>query len=567
MPVIQLRTPADYFGINEAPQQPLFQASQSVDPDIAFHRQMVGLRQQRPLAQAQAIQNQYSTIFNNAEKLRLEQQAAKEAEQAVSALAGLTPEVDDYITQRQEIQRQFPNAMLDPRVQRIVDDNDRMFSSRQAAIAKQQEDMMKRREELQVMGVPPDMAEKAAQSRDATAQLKFQYGKGSAKDITGQAMKEDLELLESSIKDMVDEGTNEIQNKDGTFSPSPEFQRLTEERKRLRDELRGFYQGKYRPATTEPAAKETEKVVTPPSPTSFMDTMKKGATQAPTGEGAVPSLTLQEEIEDINSIADDPNALIEAVRSGNRSAEAKKVALEKLKEFQKKLPTFEFKTGTPEQISDIKRNISGLVEEAKSEIELEPFRQEVNKAWTTEKKNMQSQIKDFAKALGVSPDLAESWLAQNVTYTTEFDPTSDAMPRKIAIRDYFDEYLQNRVGKSLRDEADIISRLSSNKYADKLGIGKSKLAKGLVSQVLAPFIGPFAYSDEVNIAPSKGPTYGRMLDAYLGEKFPNQGDNQGQPTSAVANITTEAEFDALPIGAKFRFGDGEIRTKERERKK
>ena len=83
MPVIQLRTPADYFGINEAPQQPLFQASQNVDPDIAFHRQMVGLRQQRPLAQAQAIQNQYSTIFNNAEKLRLEQQAAREAEQAV----------------------------------------------------------------------------------------------------------------------------------------------------------------------------------------------------------------------------------------------------------------------------------------------------------------------------------------------------------------------------------------------------------------------------------------------------------------------------------------------------
>lgn len=267
MPVIQLRTPADYFGINEAPQQPLFQASQNVDPDIAFHRQMVGLRQQRPLAQAQAIQNQYSTIFNNAEKLRLEQQAAREAEQAVSSLVGIKPESDTYLQQKADIQRQFPLASLDPRVQRIFQDNDDIYRSRQSAIAKQQEDMMKRREELQVMGVPPDMAEKAAQSRDATAQLKFQYGKGSAKDITSQAMKEDFELLDASIKDMIDEGTNEIQNEDGTFSPSPEFQRLTEERKRLRDELRGFYQGKYRPAATASATKEVEKPVATPTMT------------------------------------------------------------------------------------------------------------------------------------------------------------------------------------------------------------------------------------------------------------------------------------------------------------
>lgn len=415
------------------------------------------------------------------------------------------------------------------------------------------------------MGVPPDIAEKAAQSRDATAQLKFKYDKGGG----GGLHTERYKLLKDSVENARKAYSTAYDNMREDDAASVEKLKTVESRLGKLEADLAAEEDRLLDASapTASAAKEPATPAAAAAPTPFMDTMKKGAGQAPTGEGAVPSITLQEEIEDINSIADDPNALIEAVRSGNRSAEAKKVALEKLKEFQKKLPTFEFKTGTPEQISDIKRNISSLVEEAKSEIELEPFRQEVNKAWTTEKKNMQSQIKDFAKALGVSPDLAESWLAQNVTYATEFDPTSDAMPRKIAIRDYFDEYLQNRVGKSLRDEADIISRLSSNKYADKLGIGKSKLAKGLVSQVLAPFIGPFAYSDEVNIAPSKGPTYGRMLDAYLGEKFPNQGDNQGQPTSAVANITTEAEFDALPIGAKFRFGDGEIRTKERERKK
>jgi len=522
MPVIQLRTPADYFGINEAPQQPLFQASQSVDPDIAFHRQMVGLRQQRPLAQAQAIQNQYSTIFNNAEKLRLEQQAAKEAEQAVSSLVGVKPESDTYLQQKADIQRQFPLASLDPRVQRIFQDNDEIYRSRQSAIAKQQEDMMKRREELQVMGVPPDIAEKAAQSRDATAQLKFQYGKGSAKDITGQAMKEDLELLEASIKDMIDEGTNEIQNKDGTFSPSPEFQRLTEERKRLRDDLRRFHQGKYRPATNEPAAKEpatpAAAVPTPPSPSGIQVKQPRKP-------------TTEEQVAAVKQLTDNPTALMQVIRSSD-SIEAKKEALSKLQEFQKKLPTFQFQSGTPEEIDFIRRNLPNMVNEAKEVIDLEPFKQEVNKAWTTEKNNMASQIKDFAKALNVSPSLVEYWLANNVRYKTEGDPLSDAPARDISIREYFDEYLQNRVGKSLGEEADIMSRFSGSKYASKLGIGNKTLAKALFTQALAPFLGPLA--DDV--APGgKGPTYEKMLDAYLDEKL-NLKPNPVAPQNGNANV-------------------------------
>lgn len=525
MPVSFLRTPADYLGINEAPQQPLFQQTnalqQGADDAMGFFNQMVGLRQQRPLAQAQAIQNQYSTIFNNAEKLRLEQQAAREAEQAVSALAGLTPEVDDYITQRQEIQRQFPNAMLDPRVQRIVDDNDRMFSARQSSLAKQQEDMMKRREELQILGVPPDMAEKAAQSRDATAQLKFQYSKGSAKDITGQAMKEDLELTDSRIKRMVDAGTDVIQNEDGTVSPNPKFQSLVEKSDRLFEELSGFYQGKYRPATTAPVAQEA---VTPPA---------APAPDQPSGiqvkQPRKP--TTEEQIAAVKQLTDNPTALMQVIRSDG-GIEAKKEALSKLQEFQKKLPTFQFQSGTPEEIDFIRRNLPNMVNEAKEVIDLEPFKQEVNKAWTTEKNNMASQIKDFAKALNVSPSLVEYWLANNVRYKTEGDPLSDAPARDISIREYFDEYLQNRVGKSLREEADIMSRFSGSKYASRLGIGNKTLAKALFTQALAPFLGPLAG----DVAPGgKGPTYEKMLDAYLDEKL-NLKPNPVAPQNGDANV-------------------------------
>lgn len=266
MPVIQLRTPADYFGINEAPQQPLFQQTNALqrgaDEEMKFFNQMVGLRQQRPLAQAQAIQNQYSTIFNNAEKLRLEQQAAREAEQAVSALAGLTPEVDDYITQRQEIQRQFPNAMLDPRVQRIVDDNDRMFSARQSSLAKQQQEAENRRARLFGAGATPQQVEAAYQSPDATAQLEFQLGKGGGGGLDTERYK----LLKDSVENARKAYSTAYENMQEGDTASIERLKAAESRLgKLETDLAAEEDRLLYPPTT--VAKET--VQAPPPPPSI----------------------------------------------------------------------------------------------------------------------------------------------------------------------------------------------------------------------------------------------------------------------------------------------------------
>lgn len=404
--------------------------------------------------------------------------------------------------------------------------------------------------ELVKAGVPLAKIDQTKDYSPVEFQDLINQNTAQSRDPRMASMEKYLDYLQKQEESLISSQLDQIPNPQASdkdpsipkFIPSPEFLEIQKEKSDIGSQYRNLMRSQFAPKEQKAAANITSPAAMGGAPVPFMDTMKKGAGQAPKVDEVIPPITLQEELEDIKSISDDPNALIEVVRSGSRSPEAKKAALEKLKEFQRKLPTFEFKTGTPEQISEIKRNISGMVEEAKSEIELEPFKQEVNKAWTTEKKNMQSQIKDFAKAIGVSPELAESWLAQNVTYTTEFDPTSDAMPRKVAIRDYFDEYLQNRVGKSLRDEADIITRLSGNKYASKLGIGKSKLAKGLISQVLAPFIGPFAYSEAANIAPEKGPTYGRMLDAYLGEKF---GQNQPTASNSVAPAVKPSNIKSI----------------------
>lgn len=271
MPVSFLRTPADYLGINEAPQKPLFQQTNALQQGAAdemnFFNQMVGLRQQRPLAQAQAIQNQYSTIFNNAEKLRLEQQAAREAEQAVSALAGLTPEVDDYIAQRQEIQRQFPNAMLDPRVQRIVDDNDRMFTSRQSSLTKQQQEAADRRAKLFGMGATPQQVEAVFQNPDAAAQLEFQLGKGTSGKGNSATLKSAIDLLNDEIKAMSEAGEDyEMVGEQQVMKP--EYKALLDRRNKYRDAYLGELDKTVFPQQDATAAKEVEKPVVPPTATS-----------------------------------------------------------------------------------------------------------------------------------------------------------------------------------------------------------------------------------------------------------------------------------------------------------
>jgi hypothetical protein len=227
MPVTFLRTPADYFGIQEAPAQPLFQqtralADPAVQNQLNFQDQITALRQQRPLARTQAIQNEYNAIFENANRLRQQQEAAKQAEQAVSALAGLTPEADDYVEQRRQIQRQFPSAMLDSRVQSIVDDNDRVFNSRQSAAAKRSQDEMGMAADLAEAGMT-DLAEAqriARQGPLAVSAAKYQLGRGGGgggENARLKMIKSGLDTLAETLKNTPEE----IEESEGKYVPNP----------------------------------------------------------------------------------------------------------------------------------------------------------------------------------------------------------------------------------------------------------------------------------------------------------------------------------------------------------
>jgi hypothetical protein len=255
--------------------------------------------------------------------------------------------------------------------------------------------------------------------------------------------------------------------------------------------------------------------------TSFRDTMKQFA--GGTAE-VLPKLTEKEEVELVSSISDSPDALIDVVRSDQRSLKAKEEALRKLQEFEKKLPTFTFTEGTPQQIAEIRQNLPQLIAEAKKEISLIPAKRMVDKAWETEKNNISSQIEDFAKALGVSPKLAEKWIAENVEYTTAFDPTSDAMPRAVGTREYFNEFLENRAGKRLSDEADILKRFTG-------------VPGGVDAGLWRYIIG-------------KGKTYEDVLDAYLSSKKASVAEADGTGTVAPTPTPPVEELNIKKVTIK-----------------
>lgn len=227
MPVTFLRTPADYFGIQEAPAQPLFQqtralADPAVQNQLNFQDQITALRQQRPLARTQAIQNEYNAIFENANRLRQQQEAAKQAEQAVGALVGIAGDQPDYLEKKRAIQSQFPMAALDQRVQSLFNDNDRIYTARQSVEARRQEERERQAAELTAAGIK-DVNEAyriVDQGLPAVGAAKYQLGRGGGgggENARLKMIKSGLDTLAETLKNTPED----IETPDGQFVPNP----------------------------------------------------------------------------------------------------------------------------------------------------------------------------------------------------------------------------------------------------------------------------------------------------------------------------------------------------------
>ena len=586
MPVIDLK---DYLGMpQQAPTQPVFQSTtQSLDPmalraydpysneamlaNVEGRQRLAGLQRLAPAIQAQQAQLAYDKIGEEARVLRQKQEVEAQVQRATDELLGgaLNPESTDFSQQATQFYGRNQLAFLDPRMREamsFLQKQNQDYTTRQNALQraemktaqqmfKAQQDEINRIDELRIdaidSGAPRELV-LAAKSPYEIASLKAQYGGRTEKDIRGQMMEKDLGLLASEMKRLEDLGEDAVTDEAGKTTYTPRYQSLMDEATKLQGELRGFYQSKYRTPSvpTAPTAGVGDTTKTPPS-APFTETMAKlSGSEKPAADGApvIPDLTPKERIQGIDVIKNDPDALLQATRSPQRSEKEKNEALAHLKKFVES-PKFPFGTTTREANSRIS-NLMEQIKEAERNVRMIPELEAYRKAWTEEKKDMELKIKDFAKSRGVDFDLTLADLAKE-------EPASNDPEETFTVRDQFEEFLNKEY-----DYGPIPRALSIG----RLNIPAGRLIKFKDSEFAKEF-GWWQPIPFLRLPIERGD----VLDAYLAEKFPNQGDNQGQSTNAaantVANITTEAEFDKLPIGAKFTFGSGEIRTKERERKK
>ena len=215
MPVTDLR---EYLQLPQAaPQNPGFQrtrqlAGMPTEPfqsALAFERAAPGIRANQGLAYLQEIQNHQNEIAQQAQNIRIQQEAQLAAEQATQGLAGANPQSTGWLPQRQQILQQNPNAMLDPRFQnalRIYDqgysqfDHQRQLQQRQIdAENKQLQGLMLRGMEY---GGDEEKLTKFAQARDL----------GGMAQVVGEARRANLGKSKTG-KDKIDYRTKGLFDK------------------------------------------------------------------------------------------------------------------------------------------------------------------------------------------------------------------------------------------------------------------------------------------------------------------------------------------------------------------
>lgn len=298
------------------------------------------------------------------------------------------------------------------------------------------------------------------------------------------------------------------------------------------------------PAAAQRGAATAEDITSPAAtggaPKSFKETMKEKAapaSQLPT----IPKVDDKEILADLNNPEADENTFEAAINDPNTSMEVKQVALEKLKKFAG-APKFPFGTTTREANSRI-FNLKEQIKAAEKNIRMAPEMENYRKAWTQEKKDMESYVKDFAKSLGLDFDLVIADIAKA-------EPATDDPENPFTVRDQFEMFLAKKMGikpsplskGALSRQSDRLLKFTGGEFAQEFGL------KG-------PIPGFRSFG--------KGKTYGDVLDAYLGEKFPEQTSQPSvaAPQEMIVDITTREEVEALPKGTKFKGPDGKIRIK------
>jgi hypothetical protein len=523
MPVTFLRTPADYFGIQEAPAQPLFQqtralADPAVQNQLNFQDQITALRQQRPLARTQAIQNEYNAIFENANRLRQQQEAAKQAEQAVGALVGIAGDQPDYLEKKRAIQSQFPMAALDQRVQSLFNDNDRIYTARQSVEARRQEERERQAAELTAAGIK-DVNEAyriVDQGLPAVGAAKYQLG-GGGENARLKMIKSGLDILAETLKNTPEE----IEESEGKYVPNPVRKTLLDKYSQYSTEYQnGLDRALFPQVKAAAGGAGAVAVAETPAPASFRDAMSKSQTDAK----EVLKVDQAEVLRDLDDPAADENTFMMAIQDPNTSFEVKKKAAERMRQIAdkpKKDPSL-----SRREVDDRKSRLMEMASQAEKQVRMYPEIQKYRKAWSDEKAKVEGWIREYADYMGYDPDNLRVSLARDEVIIP--DPEN-----LVTERGEFEKFIKKKYGDVLSKPAERLEPFKTREFAKELGMVPS------VSSILktpAPLLllSPrFAGSSK---------TYGDVLDAYLEEiKKPVAAE------SAQGNVTSTPKLAAKNI--------------------
>lgn len=269
MPIIDLRglvpsAPPENPGFNRT--RKLAQGS-PYEQALAFEQQAADVRSGRGMAALQAMQNQQDQIAQQAQNIRLQQEAQIAAEQATRGLSGLDPMQPDYLGKRQQILQQSPSALLDPQFRNalnVYDDGYNNIAKQQEAIQSQTAAQQKRINDLAVraieFGADPNEVAAYAEAGDINriAQtIGAMRTSGKSAGTTGKnpaigALKDNFDLLTEERKQYLD---------DAQPVPPEIEQEYQNTRKQLFDARRSIYQPQQpaqAPAQGAPATKPVE---------------------------------------------------------------------------------------------------------------------------------------------------------------------------------------------------------------------------------------------------------------------------------------------------------------------
>lgn len=338
MPVIDL---ADYLGMPaQAPANPVFNQTRkstgvaSLDREVEdFYKgaaaidQLRSLQRLAPVFEAQKAQFAYDEIAQKANDLRKKQEIEAQVERAASELAGgnLNPESDDFAVKYRDLATRNPLAFSDPRFSTVAGLYENQYKGYQQAKQQRAEAeraaSVKANEDLRTAiggylqyGGDSEIA-KNIKSVEEAKYLEGQMKKaardkigtrGSAQDASLQMMQKEYELVGSRLKAMDDAGKSVLYDKDGAEIPNPKFDELAKEHDRLFNELRGSYQGKYRPE--EAATATTQQQVSPSAAAASSALTGMASAATPFSPAALPASILASALPQAQAPVQQPTA-------------------------------------------------------------------------------------------------------------------------------------------------------------------------------------------------------------------------------------------------------------------